>query len=208
MLNDEMDGLPTYQLSISPRLNSYDAVRIPNTDQLWFNGDDQIALFDFSGPPGVLTPLKVARGNQIGVPGPDDWYGFLVLGPDLSLFKQYGSLSQIVRWLPETLAAMTSTPANTPHDDVLTSPAWSALPSNESMISCLDFDKYGNLWVASNTSNRYRTLNLVQSAHSWGFSTAKVNAGSSQTPDMTITLPNWTQPWLMRISPQFRLYSR
>lgn len=204
-LNDDMDGLPIYTMPLS--LQSYDLVTVPGTRQVWFNGDNQIVLIDFSGPSGAAPLLKHASGSNIGRPVNEWWYGFLALAANGYLWKQRGAVPDIAGWSPATLNALTTTPTNPAPDIVITSTVFTSLPSNESMISCIAFDDDGNLWVASNTSNRYQTLNLVQSAHLWRFPAAAVLAGGAQTPDITVTLPNWTQPWVMK-SPVRRLSER
>jgi hypothetical protein len=202
----DLEGLPLYEMPL--RLDSYDHVTVPGTRRVWFNGDDQIALVDFSGSPGVATLLKIASGSNIGRPVNEFWYGFLALAPDGYLWKQRGAVPDLAGWSPATLEALTTTATNPAPDIVITSTSFTSLPSNESMISCLDFDKYGNLWAATNTSNRYQTLNVAESAHLFKFTAAQVAAGGSQVPAATITLPNWTQPWNMRCAPNVAAYPR
>ena len=205
-LADEMDGLPLYSMPLG--LNSYDAVAVPGTRQVWHNGDNQLVLVDFSGPPGVAPLLKHASGTNIGRPVNEFWYGFLAWAANGYLWKQRGAVPDLAGWSPATLNALTTTPTNPPPDIALTSPVFTALPANESLISCLDFDAFGNMWVASNTSNRYSTLNVAQSAHLWRFPRAAVEAGGAQLPDITVTLPSWSQPWSLRCATGFAQVQR
>jgi hypothetical protein len=221
MTDEQLAAIPHWSYngngSISGIL-TWDHHRVPGTQTVRFNGDNRFFDIDFSVPPGVINGTtvpggdglqRIALGSNIGQLG---WYGFLAIDSLGDTWKVRGYEPDIACWTAATVAALpklgNQAGANPPPDKTLSSPVFDALVAPETLMSCVDFDLHGNLWVASNSTNRYTTLNVVQSSHLWRFPAAAVQAGGEQMPDITITLPDWTQPWTLRIAPQFRMHAR
>jgi hypothetical protein len=220
MTNEQLEALPGWYYNGNGAISgigSWGYTRVPGTQLVRFNGDDRFFDHDFSQSTGTIDGtdflggdglVLIALGANIGTPG---WYGFPAIDAQGNTAKVRGSVPDLAFWSPATVATLprlgNQAGANPPPDKVLTSAVFRALVAPETLMSCIDFDLHGNLWIASNCSNRYNTLNVVQSAHLWRFSAAAVAEGGEQLPDITITLPNWTQPWDLRCAPSFRRYA-
>jgi hypothetical protein len=211
LLNGTMTGLPTWTLpGVHGTYARYDSAVIPGTKTVIFENDNGISIVDFDVPPGALNTANVKRagGSNFGTGSPADLYGHLALGPDLRLYKQRASSADIAWWNMSTLEALTSTVTNPPPDGVLTSPAFFALEDGvEHLFCCLDFDSQGRLCTASQRSSNY-SHPVYESATLWRFSAAAALAGGAQEPECTVKLPSYSQPWMLRCSPGYRLYAR
>jgi hypothetical protein len=211
LLNGTMTGLPTWTLpGTHGTYANYDTALIPGTKTVIFENNNGFSIIDFTAPPGAIDTAAVKRaiGSNFGVGSPADLYGHLALGPDLRLYKQRASSSDIAWWNMSTLEALTSTPTNPPPDGVLTSPVFDALQDGvEHLFCCIDFDSQGRLYTASQRSSNYSNP-VYESATLWRFSAAAALAGGAQEPECTLTLPSYSQPWMLRCAPGYRLHPR
>jgi hypothetical protein len=211
LLNGTMTGLPTWTLpGVHGTYANYDAAVIPGTKTVIFENNNGISIVDFDVPPGAINTANVKRagGSNFGTGSPADLFGHLALGPDLRLYKQRASSSDIAWWNMSTLEALTSTLTNPAPDGVMTSPAFDNLEAGvEHLFCCLEFDNLGRLYTASQRSSNYSNP-VYESATMWRFSAAGAAAGGPQEPECTVTLPNYSQPWMLRCAPVHRLHAR
>lgn len=220
MTDEELEAIPYWLYNGNGAISGildWDHARVPGTQTVCWNGADRFFDIDFSAPTGVIDGTtvpggdgltRIALGSNIGQAG---WYGFLAIDADGGRWKQRGFIPDIAYWSAATIATLpklgNQAGANPAPDKVLTSPVFAAMETHEDLFCCIDLFADGRMLVSSQNSNRYANAQ-VASAHAWIFSAAAVAAGGSQMPEATITLPNWTQPWSLRIAPGSRLHPR
>jgi hypothetical protein len=220
MTDPELEALPLWSYNGNGSISgimTWDHCRVPGTQTIRFNGDNRFFDIDFGVAPGVINGTtvpggdglqRIALGSNIGQSG---WYGFLAVDAHGGTWKQRGYVPDIAYWSADTIASLpklgNQAGANPPPDKVLTSPVFAAMDTHEDIFCCMDMLDDGSMLVASQNSNRFANAQ-VASAHKWRFSAQALAEGGEQMPELTVTLPNWTQPWALRVDPRRRLHPR
>jgi hypothetical protein len=220
MTDEQLAAIPYWRYSGNGSISGileWDLQRIPGTQVVRFNGEDRFFDIDFSVPHGPIDGTtvpggdgltRIALGSNIGQIG---WYGHIAIDALGGTWKQRGFVPDIAYWSAETIASLpklgNQAGANPAPDKTLTWPQLSELGEHEDIFCGLDLLADGSMLVTSHNSNRYANAQVV-SARKWWFSAAKVAAGGEQEPDVTVTLPSWSQPWILRCTPDFRLHPR